>query len=243
MTKPVIFIGDIHGEFKTLIFLLKRFQITDSILVQVGDFGVGFTSLEYDLETLSYLNKKLCEFNCIMYAMRGNHDDPRFFSGAYQHTFSNLSLLPDYTVLDIEDRKFLFVGGAISVDRIPRIERNKTHKRLSYWKDEGFVLDRDILQNLSGIDVVVTHNAPNWCEPITVEMFTPFVEEMIVSDPVLRDDVIQERNDISEMFNILNANPLNNIKLHVYGHFHKPIKTIHNGCVHHLLNINEFKML
>jgi ABC-type thiamin/hydroxymethylpyrimidine transport system permease subunit len=63
MEKPVIFTGDIHGEFKSMIYLLKRFQITDLILIQIGGFGVGFASLEYDLQSLTYLSKKLEEFN------------------------------------------------------------------------------------------------------------------------------------------------------------------------------------
>jgi UDP-2,3-diacylglucosamine pyrophosphatase LpxH len=90
-------------------------------------FSIGFTTPENDMRILEDLNEQLKKKNITMYAIRGNHDNPAFFKG--DHILSNLKLLPDYTVLDLEGKKILLVGGAVSVDRVPRLtEMNDLHK-------------------------------------------------------------------------------------------------------------------
>ena len=87
-------------------------------MIQVGDFGAGFR--KDFLDDMLYLNDVLNEYNVTLYVIRGNHDDPKFFNG--NHNWGNLKLLKDYTVLDLEGKKILLIGGAISIDRGNRIE-------------------------------------------------------------------------------------------------------------------------
>jgi calcineurin-like phosphoesterase family protein len=69
---------------------------------------------------LENLNKFLHEKDIFMIAIRGNHDNPEYFKGDYK--FTNLHLVPDYTVLKLEGQNFLFIGWSISIDRKPRIQ-------------------------------------------------------------------------------------------------------------------------
>jgi len=244
MEKNIIYLGDIHGNFTQLRAYINRLNISDTTIIQVGDFGIGFTTKKNDEEILFELNKFLESKTIIMLAIRGNHDDPFYFNG--DHMYSNLKLLPDYTVMDIEDEKHLFVGGAISIDRKYRIENDKVYDRMgvaknSYWKDEVFVLNKKKLNKIKGIDVLITHTTPDWCFPVNYGSFPEIVRSFANDDPSLIFDLTMEREELGKFFSILSEN--NNIKHHFYGHFHNSHTVENEGCTHHLLGIFEFKQL
>lgn len=213
----MIFIGDVHGNFARLASEISRFKICDEILIQVGDFGIGFGD---DLEKLTILNNYLKEFNNHLYVIRGNHDDPLYFKGNYN--YSNLHLLADYSILNFNGLNFLFVGGAISIDRIPN------QKDGYYWKDEEFVL-QEIFQH---VDVLVTHTAPSFCYPHTINNL---VLQYSQNDKNLLKDLEKERALVTYLFNSLS------VKYHFYGHFHSRYEETIGKTRHILLNIMEFK--
>lgn len=236
----ILLLGDIHGNFNFLKHKINSKNITDCTIIQVGDFGIGFTYKENDELTLNNLNDFLKDFNVTMYAIRGNHDNPDFFNGSY--VLSNLKLLPDYTTLNIEGTNFLFIGGAISVDRTERIKQNNSNIRYGsrkrcYWDNEGIVYKPEITKTVKGIDILVTHTAPDWCEPNNKLGFGSFVEDWAKNDINLIRDLSLERNEMTNIFLDLYEN--NKIKKHFYGHFHFSKFDTHNGVDHHLLDINE----
>lgn len=222
MIKPIYFLGDIHAEFNILKQQIISNDIKDCHIIQIGDFGIGFDSLENDKQTLGHLNKFFRLRNIDFYALRGNHDDPKFFNGDYN--LSNLKLLKDYTQLNINDINFLFIGGAISIDRIPRMKRNEVNKSLDnpnrcYWKDEIFNFDEDKLNSIEGVDVLVCHNAPDFAVPNNNFGFPDIVREFAEKDSNLIKELLDERKIITKAFDILSEK--NNIKHYIYGHFHR----------------------
>ncbi len=236
----ILLIGDIHGNFNYLKYQITQKNITDCTIIQVGDFGIGFTNRDNDIETLKNLNDFLMGQNITMLAIRGNHDNPDFFNGDYD--LSNLKLLPDYTTMNVDDYNFLFIGGAISVDRTDRIKENNTNmkygsRKRCYWEGEDIEYNPQITKNLKGIDIVVTHTAPDWCWPNNKLGFGKFVEDWAKYDKNLIEDLRFERNQMTNIFLDLYEN--NQIKKHFYGHFHKSKLETHNGIDHHLLDINE----
>ena len=90
--------------------------------------------------------------------MRGNHDNPNIW---INNTFkySNIKLIQDYETKIFNNKKYLFVGGAISVDRKQRKEG------IDYWNNEKFILDEDKLNTFSDIDIVITHTCPEYAPP------------------------------------------------------------------------------
>lgn len=237
----ILILGDIHGNFNFLKHQIQTKKITDCTIIQVGDFGIGFNYKENDEQTLNSLNDFLKDVNVTMLAIRGNHDNPSFFNGDYD--LSNLKLLPDYTTLNLEGHNFLFVGGAVSVDRTERIKENNSNikyggRKRCYWDKEIFEYRREITKNLRDIDVVITHTAPDWCYPNNKLGFGKFVEDWAKYDSGLIGDLSFERNQMTNLFLDLYEN--NKIKKHFYGHFHKSYFDTHNGVDHHLLDINEF---
>jgi len=228
----IIFLGDIHGEFNKVISNIKRTNLSQCTIIQVGDFGVGFKSYERDIEDIEKFNNFLKEREIDLIAIRGNHDNPEFFSGYL--SFTNINLIPDYTTLKIEGKNFIFMGGAVSIDRKLRKEK------ITYWKEETFRLDVDKLKSIRGIDVVVTHTAPDYCFPSNKNGYGKLVEGFFPTDKNLQNDLEYERNQMTKAFEILiEKNP---IKKHFYGHFHDTKTEYFNGCKHVLLDVHELRL-
>jgi predicted phosphodiesterase len=247
MKERILYIGDIHGNFNLISQYVKLYGIKDAHIIQVGDFGVGFATLEKEQRALEMIHTQLVKNNVHVWAIRGNHDYKPYFDND-PFGFTNIHLVADYTVLNIADRNILCIGGAVSVDRMWRktkkqkmgILENYTLGVERWWEDEIFVLDRDKLGELRDINIVVTHTAPDYCPPDNQLGFGPFVEGIIseTGDVELRTDLLVERNLVKEAFNILRING-NNITHHMYGHFHKSEVITMYGTKHRLLGVGE----
>lgn len=236
----VLIIGDLHGNFKHLRYILQHRDLKNCTLIQVGDFGIGYHP-SMDQKILSDLNDFLAERNSRLLVIRGNHDDPEYFDGTYQ--YSNLKLMEDYSTEVIENKKFLFCGGALSIDRLDSLERMQLSASFGlnepmYWEKEAFIYDEKKAEELRDIDIVITHTAPEWCYPVNANGFGRFVESFIERDQDLRQDLLDERNKLSRLFETLKKND-NPVQLHFYGHFHSTAKTSWHDTNHYLVNIGQ----
>ena len=111
--KRTFILGDTHGRFKEFFELVERHSLKDFNLIHVGDIGVGFEC--HKEEWLKGINKRFNEKEINFYGIRGNHDDPAYFDGSVK--LSNLSLLPDKSILELNGENYLMYGGGISIDR------------------------------------------------------------------------------------------------------------------------------
>lgn len=246
MKERLLFLGDIHGQFGIINQYVKLYDIKNAHIIQVGDFGVGFSTIEKEKRLLEMFNPLLVKNNVHIWAIRGNHDyKPHFDKDPFG--LSNIHLIPDYTVLELCGKRILCIGGAVSVDRTWRYTKNQRNKIFEnttlgvekWWPDENFVLDRDKLGEMRNIDIVVTHTAPTYCEKDNTFGFGPFVDNIVKEsgDEELKTDLLIERQEMSDAFTILKMN--NNITHHYYGHFHTTWNATLYGTHHRLLNINE----
>jgi DNA repair exonuclease SbcCD nuclease subunit len=237
----MIFVGDIHAEFNELISSLKKHDIRDMSVIQVGDFGIGFDLPKKELRRLKFLNEFLESKNIKLYAIRGNHDDPTYFNGEFNFDkFSNIMLVPDYTLITIDDNNILFVGGAISIDRYanPKVTHNwkswgGRKEGKNYWKDEGFIFDEDKIKSFRDVDIVVTHTSPGFLPPL----LKIGAEIWFESDPSLENELDKERRELSDMHYLLRQK--NNFKYWFYGHYHFSNLEIIEDIRYKLLDINE----
>ncbi len=223
------FLGDIHADFVWLSFTIVQNKIKDATIIQVGDFGLGF--LKKEEEQLTNLNNICAVNNVMLYAIRGNHDNPSAFDSV--NRFSNLKFLKDYTVLNIYNMNILLAGGSISIDRLHRKEN------ISYWEDEEFYYDESklskALKSIKRIDIVVTHSAPTGVFPADLNSL---VFEWMATDKTLHMDIIRDRREHSKLMNHLIWQGLKP-SFWYYGHFHRSRLQIHRDIVFKLLNINE----
>ena len=109
------FIGDTHG-MRPVFSIVDRFKIEKSNLIHVGDFGLGFVSIMQDVKNLEVIDEMLIDTQNKLFVVRGNHDNPIFWDkskGLNLPKLHNIHLVDDYSVLDIENKKILCVGGGI----------------------------------------------------------------------------------------------------------------------------------
>ena len=219
--KPLFYVGDHHGAWSNLFWFIDRGKIENCYLISVGDSGIGFKPKQEQINDIKKLNEKFKKLNIIFMSIRGNHDDPSYYNGADKIELSNFLLLEDYTIVEHEGKLIQFIGGATSIDRSMRKEG------VSYWSEEGVDFKSDALQK---VDILVTHTAPSWCFPQTVnEMVYSWARE----DACLLEELTDERAVMDEIHKVCQPS------LHLYGHFHDSWNEEINSCKHRLLNINE----
>jgi len=243
----MIFLGDTHGNFNYVKWYIKQRKIENVDIIHVGDYGVGFINEFKERNNLGMFNKWLRNRGITMHVFRGNHDNPNYFNGDYAEgpkAFTNLKFYPDYTVLEIEGKKILGVGGALSIDRLPRRQRTLQEARYGrdnqyHWEDERFVLDEEKTRAFRDIDIVVTHTAPEFVYPVNNGKTWPYIVQQFIDngDDKLAQDLMDERATATEFYRLLRKE--NDIKWWFYGHFHTDKMEVIGNTTFKLLNINE----
>lgn len=226
MMKPIYMLGDFHGRFEDVKKIIINNDIRDSIIISVGDVGIGFLHESNQIRLCERMNQWFENRNINFLAIRGNHDDPSYFLSSERIVkMSNFELLEDYTLREINGQKFLFVGGAISIDRYHRKEG------VNYWSREPLILDKE---KVVQCDVLVTHTAPTWCGPLSKDGIYQFVGKES-RDPALFDECIAERRAVDYLITESKA------KMHYCGHFHLYSWVEFKDCYSTILDINQFK--
>jgi len=220
MSKPIYIVGDIHGKWDHLFLKIKALEIRNFTLVGVGDLGIGFLDADKQARQFDYINSFFGGKGIDFIGIRGNHDDPSYYDGSID--YSNFKLLPDYTSLTLNDKEFLFVGGAVSIDRKIRKEG------VSYWADEKFILDHSKIKRC---DVLVTHSAPTWSGPFDKSGISGWCDR----DDTLWDECLQERKDHDVLIKLCGASR------HYCGHFHTSSSVDFDGCISTILDELEVK--
>lgn len=216
--------GDNHGDISTLMTNIDMYGTTGMTIFHVGDFGYNLNR-EYQDEyhytaILKKFNRFLKSRGIWMYVIRGNHDRPYYFDGRF--TLSNFKMVPDYTVVTVHGKRWLMVGGALSVDRKGR------RQGINYWNDEVFNLEPDKYKHLRDIDYVITHTPPtvgldyDVLHSDTVENYAKHFK-----DPHLIHECVVERLKVQELYEGLKFN--NDITNWYYGHFHFHMDNTHDG--------------
>ena len=221
MDKPIYILGDHHGFFGEFYEKIDKFNIKDCILIHVGDGGEGFVKpTSKQMRQFRHCNNFFKARNILYKSIRGNHSDPLYFDGRVK--LSNFELLPDYHTEILNGEKFLFVGGAISVDRKIRREG------VSYWRNEGFVLDES---KAVKCDVLITHSAPSWIGP---DDFSD-IQGWIDRDVHLTDELTQKRRDHNKLYKLCKPNRA------YMGHFHSTFSVDFDDCYGNILSILEIR--
>ena len=233
---PTYVMGDVHGHWDEIIEAAPNLShaLIGSTLIQVGDFGIGFGPHSDEARLLNKLNDALVKYNINLLVIRGNHDDPSYFTN--NQIRSNIRLLADYTVEEIGGKTYLFVGGALSIDRELRLEGH------SWWSDEGIKeLSDDEWNSIAGkFDVVITHTAPSIAPPVLRESSIA-VKMASLHDPLLVEDVRKENEKMNDLYN--RVVEFQTPSQWYYGHFHKSANVVPfvDGTHFYMLDINEIR--
>lgn len=222
--QTVKFIGDIHGGFETMTWdILTRQELSHTLIIVCGDIGMGFNKDEYYNALFEKLNKKLRKAGNLVAMFRGNHDNPVYFNQpelTQVNKFSNIKLIPDYSILRTVEGHILCIGGARSVDKYMRL----TDK--SWWADEMVTeMPEDFLTELQSneilVDIVCTHTSPNIAFPIDdPDKPAEIIVNFSFYDKELIEDNKNERERLTQIWRTLkeNGHPIHHW---MYGHFHE----------------------
>lgn len=236
-------IGDIHGNFNSLVNTINKYELKNCCIIVCGDCGLGFYSINTTKKQLSILNKTAKDNNVYIVMLRGNHDDPSFFSNGYINT-KNILAVPDYTVLN---DCILLIGGAISIDRQYRQQKEltqfdaykKNHPEVTldeyrkenggvYWTDEPPTFSYESLEEIKKLNIniqhVCTHTCPSFCTPLTKDGISSWME----MDDELEKDVDNERDTMDLIYNKL-IQDNHKLQTWTYGHYHYHNSELHNG--------------
>lgn len=155
----ILFIGDVHGQLNVLERLVNESDA--DIAVQCGDMGVWIDCLPGK----SLPKKYRLSLNKPVYFVEGNHDNHAYLASIKQgegvgvEMFKNLIWMPRGAKKEIGGKKFLFCGGADSVDKAYRL----AYYPGTWWPEE--VIEPSVLDCVNKddeFDFVVTHDRPEF---------------------------------------------------------------------------------
>lgn len=232
MHKPLIFVGDIHGNWPLLRYNLERKKITDSVIIQVGDFGAY--GKKYEVELLEVFNSRIKKSGNVVYAIRGNHDNPAVWNDtAGWPKQSHVHFVPDYTVLELCGKRIGFWGGAHSLNRAECTEGK------DWWKDETIVFDDEKLKNFTNLDLLVQHTVSKNHSPLAGQPPSDLLKYYTNIDPKLNDDLEEQHKNLEcYLKRIKEQSP--NLTHVIHGDYHISKSTIVDGIHIKALGIDEF---
>lgn len=245
--KGIVVSGDIHGDITPLVYkCCTQYGMTDTLIVVAGDCGFGFEKLGYYEHVYKRCREKLSKANNWLVFIRGNHDNPAYFSKQpFKH--QRWMTLKDYSVIKACGHTILCVGGATSIDRVLRMKSRQYHLPNPddpfmpnvYWANEIPEFNKAKLDNIDeicAIDTVITHTSPSFCE-----LSSHFaLEDWAMHDKDLMEDVKYEREVMDDIYNYLYTknHPL---RYWYYGHFHESWHAQIDDTMFHLLDIMELR--
>lgn len=226
--RTLYFCGDIHGDWKEFIWTaLTRYHIKDADIGILGDFGIGFDKTMPNL--YQWAEKKLEAADVTIFAIRGNHDDPGYFTNTEKYSYPRLKFLEDHKIYEFCDRKIYTIGGANSTDVSWRLAANeslaaKGKDRRVWWPGEDIVKKYEGLPDK--VDIIISHSAPL--------SFLPVIQKFPETPGWQYDKILEERKYLDYVLKEINSD------YWYYGHFHSHYSGSYGNLLYRGLGIMEF---
>lgn len=207
-------LGDHHcPDHDTLVKALAKRELKQCRLIHVGDGEEGYPD-SWDGDTPEQLDDAFASLDIEYLSIRGNHSNPHVFDGSID--LPNFKLLRDYTRLEIAGETWLFVGGAVSIDRLNRIP-GKT-----WWPTEEMILQENLAQPA---DVLVTHTGPSWTLPPRSDLVAHYAAaEAAIGTTSLKRELRDEATRHDQLFERVRP------KMWYHGHHHLSVTHKIDGC-------------
>lgn len=177
--------GDTHGDMNRVINFANKINASENdIFIILGDVGLNYYGNYRDIN----LKKQISNIKATLFCIHGNHEmnpeymksmkTKEYFNGIvfYEENFPNILYAKDGEIYNINDKSFIVLGGAYSVDKFIRLEMGA-----KWFQDEQMsndVKDRcieNIKSNNWKIDYVLSHTTPYNYMPI--DMFLSSIDQ------------------------------------------------------------------
>lgn len=234
----ILLMGDVHGEWSKIKHQIKTKNISKCVIIQIGDFGLGFKNKTHENKQLNDLNDFLKSRDIFLHVFRGNHDDPEYFSN-FKEIKSNILLLPDFTVINIDNLNILIIGGGVSVDRKIRQENDLINGTKTWFENEvvNYKKINDIKINYDEIDYILSHTAPNNFVQIMTGQYVlnpMFLFNFSLNDETLMKDCSDEQIELEKI-----VSKCKNLSGLFCGHFHVNHTEYINNIKHRVVDVHE----
>ena len=199
--------GDKHADFEELVMQSIRYGLTDrDLLIILGDVSINYFGDYRDA-----LNKDMLAIvPCTILCIRGNHEmrptDPKL-GGKYkeitwmgdtayvEEAYPRFIMAADGARYHINNRDYLVIGGAYSVDKPWRLENGHNWFPDEQLTEAEMAAIRDKVKNHGNReDIILAHTCPYDHRP--VECFLSGVDESGVDNSMER--FLQEIVDMAE---------------------------------------------
>jgi len=183
--------GDIHGEVFRVADAVERFNISsDDIIILLGDAGMNYYG---NNRGDRHRKKQLNKLGIPVFCIHGNHEmrpgtiptysEIKWHGGIVyvEDDYPNLLFAKDGEVYDLDGQKTIVIGGAYSVDKWYRLQRD-----LNWFPDEqpSEEIKASVEQKLDAlnwkVDAVLTHTCPE--RYIPREAFLSGVDQLTVDN-------------------------------------------------------------
>lgn len=243
--KNLIFIGDIHHKLNDVVKKMSNYS--DTLFISTGDCNIGVKPFETDTDMFENIEYSLSFHNNIFLIIRGNHDNPKYFKknssmcSFLENNAPHIILVPDYSVIKMTNYNILCIGGARSIDRVFNV------KNLDWFQNENIQKPDDNFFNQNdNIDIIVSHSAPLFAQPLEFSDELKFYNSFIVNsyalyDKTMKNDIYKERLLLKGIYEKLNNT--HHIQYLIYGHYHKHIESQYNKTKCISLEIGELKQI
>lgn len=232
--------GDLHGSENILRFDKEIFPIGETLtkedyIIILGDFGIPWarvnSSYYYkEMNRLKYLSSK--PWTTLF--LDGNHENfenlqyfpiINKFNGKVAQLEDNIFHLKRGEVYTIDTKTFFIMGGALSIDKIFRIEG------ISWWNEEepsrkelNYGLD-NLEKNNNKVDYILTHTCSNEVSRCVLRSNS---QTLTVHDPLSKYfDKIEKTIDYKKWF---------------FGHFHIDKDIYYNDKIYYCLYNDYYRL-
>lgn len=220
LQNDVYLVGDIHGDTSVVEYLLQSHNLENLTLIFLGDIGI-FRYRDY--KRYIKFDQYCKEHNIMVYALRGNHDNPGFFkepehsykiAKRFWDKFTNFKPLPDFSIIEYNNFRGLVLGGGTSIDRIIRRSYSSYKNSSSlyssndWWSDETIANIGELNEKY---DFILSHTGPR------SPKLSPLTENncnFFKYDPLLHQDLEKENKFIEKIQRQLQPTRW------WYGHYH-----------------------
>jgi predicted phosphodiesterase len=229
-------LGDIHGDANALYGAVQRAKRDgDSQVIQLGDLGMFDSNAKHFRQVID-------ESEVDVFFIDGNHDDHERWSQytaltpvAFGARGAKMYYVPRGTVLELDDRRIAFMGGAGSID-----EGYRRARGIQFDSREN-INRKDVERFLTNvfrrkIDLFLTH-----CQPLSIveSHFSPMgklafgVSEFWTDENMMILESLWDRMNVSPILLGMGSNPQK--PFNYSGHMHKAV----TGSNYRILNIDE----
>ena len=200
--------GDKHGDFQDIFEFCKNNNTSkDDVMIILGDAGFNYY--------LDYRSKELKDsfrnINITLFCIHGNHEErpeliksykTKLFNGGivyYEDEYPNILFAKDAEIYNLANKEVLVIGGAYTVDKDLRIEKN------DIWYDSEEISPevKDKIRNYleeknHKIAVILSHTCP--LKYIPVEALKIEDQSKIDKKTEIFLDEIEENNDYNKWY-------------------------------------------